>query len=391
MHTISYKRLSFLSTLCLLSFAPGAQAFEAEDVVQRFQDSLLSARYTLNYESLRQEDANIILSKTSVGSPYGFTAELGDFTLEQVTEDEHGNVRVGRIAVDNVKAEAGDLTVAISGYEERGIALPRDPNTDPFAGVWRSDALKIRRFHVALKGAEAFSFDNLDNELTISEGSLGVDRYTVERYTVNLPAALSAAQQNTIPSLPIETITGQLDLTFAMDVESGEAQSKLQLVMDGLGVIKTNETLSGYTRDYLNRIRKSAAQQPKTHEASGNYPMELLELFSELQLVESSSRFEDKGLTQLLLEYAAKSQGMSPEQMRATTKQSLALLTLDLEKKLGDANAAEAIEAFLENPRSIELRSRPKKPVPLLPQGSNYQEIARAVHAMGLTIIANQE
>jgi len=143
--------------------------------------------------------------------------------------------------------------------------LARDPDADPFGGRRRSEGSTVTHFQIAVEGIKAFSLDGMSNSTTFLDNASAEDRYTIERYSVNLPVALFAGHQKSAPSLPFDTISGSLDLCFALGLSSGGYQGTSHLVMDDLGVIKGTSNLSGITKGlfqaFQRRVRQAAGKR----------------------------------------------------------------------------------------------------------------------------------
>src|SRR5690606_39980806 len=126
-----------------------AHAVEAEDAATRLKSMLALQQVELTYSSASMDGDDVVLAGVTVKSTEDpTTVDLGDLTLENVTEEGNGDYRVERLQIDNILQQADEVTVEIDNVDIQGLILPRDVASDPFGGVTRYDSMNVRSIEV---------------------------------------------------------------------------------------------------------------------------------------------------------------------------------------------------------------------------------------------------
>src|SRR5690606_29671251 len=128
-----------------------AHAVEAEDAATRLKSMLALQQVELAYSSATMDGDDVVLADVTVKSTEDpTTIDLGDLTLEKVTEEDDGDYRVERLLIDNILQQSEEVTVEIDSFDIQGLILPRDSESDPFFGTTRYDSLNVRSIEVDL-------------------------------------------------------------------------------------------------------------------------------------------------------------------------------------------------------------------------------------------------
>jgi hypothetical protein len=132
------------------------------------------------------------------------------------------------------------------------------------------------------------------------------------------------------------------------------------------------------------------AEKPEGADSSAE-GMAMLGLLQQLTFNGASIRFDDDSLTNKVLEYVGKQQGMSAKDIANQAKAIVPFGMAQLNNPELTAQVTAAVSKFLDDPKSLEIAAEPASPVPfalLMANGmSNPLELPKT---LGLTVTANE-
>jgi hypothetical protein len=126
--------------------------------------------------------------------------------------------------------------------------------------------------------------------------------------------------------------------------------------------------------------------------------MEMLGLMQQLSFNGATIRFDDASLTGKILDYVAKQQGQKREDVVNLAKAMLPFALMQVQLPDLAAAISPAVNTYLDDPRSIEIKATPPQPVPFAMIGgaamaspNDPGATAKALWSMlGVTVTANQ-
>jgi hypothetical protein len=126
--------------------------------------------------------------------------------------------------------------------------------------------------------------------------------------------------------------------------------------------------------------------------------MEMLALAQQLSLNGATIRFDDASLTGKILDFVAMQQGQKREDVVNIAKAGLPFALMQMQLPDLATAIAPAINTFLDDPKSIEIKAAPPSPVPFTLIGgaamanpNDPGATAKAIwNMLGVTVTANQ-
>jgi len=374
-----------------------AHAVEAEDAATRLKSMLALQQVELTYSSASMDGDDVVLAGVTVKSTEDpTTVDLGDLTLENVTEEGNGDYRVERLQIDNILQQADEVTVEIDNVDIQGLILPRDVASDPFGGVTRYDSMNVRSIEVDLRDQDLLYLENFASTAALTPDGAIESNAEVKSSTLNL-FALDDEQDDdefvdTLQEIDYDELYGRLQMGGTWHPTEGRLTlSKFEVALDDVGTFNLTGDIGGYTAAFARSLAELTLQLDKPGEDPNAQGMAALGLMQQLTFHGLGIRFDDSGFTGRMLNHTADKRGVEPEQLIQQTRTTIQTqLSPFSGSSFADA-ASEAVGNFLDDPRNIEVAAKPAQPVPFFMLGAALMGAPEAlINQLGLTITANQ-
>jgi len=372
-------------------------AVEAQAVGERLKTLLANQGIDLTYQDAQIAGDDVTLTGTAIKAPEASkSVNLGDITLEDVTEEPDGTYRVGKFALDAFEHQEGDLKISMVEPTIEGLVLPQDEASDPFGGFMRYDHASIARIDVENETGPLATIENITADLEVADDNLVVDfDGTAESFSLNLHSLVkSGSSAGALEDLGYQQITGSAFMEGRWQPSDGRLTlSRYEAVIDDAGTLSLLFDLGGYTPQFIKAATEIAKQmeQNQGDQQQAAQGMAMLGLLQQLTFHGTAIRFTDDSLTGKLLDYQAEQMGSSPDALIAQVK---AMIPAQLGPYVGADTAdsiAQAVGTFLENPGNIEISARPENPVPFaMLAAAAMASPEMLVKQIGLTVKANQ-
>ncbi|MCO6050796.1 hypothetical protein NGM99_13505 [Mesorhizobium sp. RP14(2022)] len=394
----SLRLLSITTALVVLpsQFASAQDATKfGEDLKAALTKQGLSAEWT----NIEQNGSQLVLKGVSFGLPKGAAAAtsqtkpIGDVTLDGVTE-QAGGYKVEKVSFPTYSTTDQGITFDLSGVSLSGLEIPAAGETDPLKSLMLYDAADVGKVAFTSNGTEMFTLDNLNVKL--DRGTEGAFGFTgkAEKFAANLGAIPDPKTKQVVEALGYQNIDGFLEMAGSWQVGSGALKiSQYDLTVNDVGKLGFTFDIDGYTPAFIKSVQdlqQKMAAQPAGSDNSAQ-GLAMLGLMQQLKYGGMSIRFDDDSLTEKVIDYIAKQQGVQPSditnQAKAIVPFGLAQLQMpDLAKQ-----ASDAVNAYLDDPKSLEIVSRPSAPVPVAQlAGSAAGNPLDVLKQLGLSVSANQ-
>ena len=164
---------------------------------------------------------------------------------------------------------------------------------------------------------------------------------------------------------------------------------KMDFVADNAGTLGLKFDISGYTLDFIKGLQEATKNmEGKPDDAQS---MAMLGLMQQLSFTGASIRFDDASVTYKALDYVAKQQGAKRSDLIDQAKAILPMAAA----QLGNAEFAQslgaAVNAYLDNPKTIEIKAAPAKPVPFaIIAAGGMADPKSLIKTLGVTVTASQ-
>jgi len=389
------RNLVAASALSLL-MAGSAFAFEGNAVAERLKELYGAQGGQLNYQNVETSGSTVVLKGTSVRAP-GTQAqeksiELGDITLNNVSDASDGGYDIGRADVPDMTFPFEGTSIAIKGMAMENLHLAPKGSSDPLASILYYQKAEINQITVSQADNTIATLQDVVATISPFKQGSPIDyTWNVGKIAIDLSKAPPSKGKETLAALGYETINGHIDSRGSWSVPDGRFKlDQFDLVMDQGGTLGMTFDLGGYTLDFLKGLQQAQAMLADNpdSDAAG---LAMLGLMQQLTVNGASIRFDDASLTNKLLDYFANQQGSDRATLTNQVKAVLPLFAGQLRNAAFAAQVSQAVSTYLDNPKSLEIRATPPAPVPvavLMATGSSQPE--KLPDVLNVTVTANK-
>ncbi|QND52605.1 hypothetical protein HB779_12335 [Phyllobacterium sp. 628] len=383
------------TTALVVVFAGSAYAVDGNAVAARLKAVYVEQGGTLEYSNVETNGSTIILKDTkisSAGVKESFNA--GDVTLSNVSDVSGGGFKIGSLTIPDIKFSPegeADSKITVEGIELDGLTLPAEGATEPLAKMLQYEKGAVKHLTLNAKGKDVFAADNMTVTVSPLTASAPVTfTSNVESFKADLSGVEDPKTKEALKTLGYQTVSGKIDFNGSWNIPDGRLNvEKFDFIADNAGTLGLKLDISGYTLDFIKGIREAVKTgEGKPSEAQG---MAMLGLMQQLSFTGASVRFDDNSVTNKALDYAAKQQGGKRADLVGQGKMIIPMMAA----QLGNAEFAQAlstaVNAYLDNPKNIEIKAAPAKPVPFaIIAAGGMADPKSLIKTLGVTVNANQ-
>ena len=365
-HRRTFRTLA-LSTMLFASALTTANAQEAAAVAERFKALLAAQNVALSWSSISGATPSLALEGVKL-SPVGAEKpmEIGKLTFEGVAEDA-GAITVDAIKTDPYSMTEDGATIDIGALSLSGVRIPAD-GADLMGSMIFYESAELPILSVKMGDKTAFSMEGMTMEITPpADGKPMEFTGAAEKFTADLTLVSDPQSKPVIDALGYQTITGFFETSGTWNPTDGRmALSQYDISVENAGTFGMTFDLGGYTPEFiksLQEMQKQLASQPEGADNSAQ-GMAVLGLMQQLTFHSASLRWDDDSLTNKVLDYVAKQQNMKPADIKNQAKAIIPFLTAQLNNPELSSQISTAVNAFLDDPKNIEVSAEPATPVP---------------------------
>jgi hypothetical protein len=384
-----------LSTFLLAIPLDAAFAQDTTAVAARLKSLFANQGVELTWTGISGDASSMVLQGVTVKPAAEKDAlPIGDVTLAGIT-DANGGYAIESATTKAFTREQDGATVDVSPFTIHGITIPAENSTDPLASIMMYKSADLASLSVKVADKTAFSMDNLSVNVTPPAGGNALE-FTggVDKFSGDLSLVKDPKTKEVVDALGYQTITGKAAFAGSWQPSDGKMTlSKYDIAVDNAGTLGMTFDISGYTLDFVKSVQemqKKMAAKPNDADKSAE-GMAMLGLMQQLTFNGATIRFDDASLTGKVLDYIAKQQGMKPKDIANQAKAIVPFGMAQLNNPDLTSKVSNAVNAYLDNPKNIEIAAKPASPVPfaLIMAGamSNPQELTKT---LGVTVNANQ-
>ncbi|KQU75497.1 hypothetical protein ACFFTN_24440 [Aminobacter aganoensis] len=383
---------TFLFTLPLNA----ALAQDATAVAERLKAVLAGQNLALSWTSVSGDASETVLEGASIAmAGEDKPVSVGKVTLGGITE-ENGGYKIETVSTEAYSLTEGTTKVDVSPLTIGNVSLPAEGSTDPLASFLMYETANLDNVSVKIGDKQAFQMTNFQAEVTPpADGNAMEFTGSAEKFTADLSLVEDPQSKAAIDALGYQNISGDFQLEGTWQPTDGRmALSSYDITVDDAGTLGMTFDLGGYTVDFLKSVQdlqKKMADQPEGTDNSAQ-GLAMLGLMQQLTFNGATVRFDDDSVTNKVLEYVGKQQGMSAKDIANQAKAIVPFLLMELNNPELATQVTAAVTAYLDDPKSIEIAAKPASPVPfalLAASGmSNPKDLPKT---LGLTVTANQD
>lgn len=391
-----FVRTAFFAT-SLLALSLTTPTFAAVDA-QKFMDNLSAklALYGLNAkaESVEGQGEDIVVKGLKVGPASGADpVTIAELKLEGVTEKDGGYV-IAQIAAPAAQYPVPEGVWDFGGAAIKNLSIPAADSSDPAGGLILYDSVTMSpsKFSTS-EGVEFIRLGSL--EATASPYSADQPMtFSLKPFDVYINSIAAAkddeANKEVMTSLGLAEINAKIAMAGSWNPSDGKVTiSEESFDIQNAGKLNFKFDISGYTPALLKQMQDLAKQNAgKTDAANG---MMMMGLMQQLTLNSVSLRFDDASLTGKLLDLASQKMGQPKEAIINQYKGMLPVIAAQLQDPEFVTMLSNAANAYLDNPKNIEIKVAPSAPVPFAQiMATGMAQPQALIKTLGVQVIANQ-
>lgn len=400
--------LSGVATAALLG---QASALEAQAFVDRVAEVYKTVGYDFEFGPATLDGDTITVDGVTVSlmgvesEPTTFTSDT-QITFTGVVENADGSYIAESVTIPDIDTAfsdepAGHLT--LSDIRVDGFYLPAGSPVSSTGLLQLFESFSTGPLSLTRNGEEVMAIESMTSgskfnpsfgttELVDLTSTLGINGITVDLSTVGEEDPSAAA---VIEALGLTTISGDvtMDMSWAM-ADGHMVVNEFLFDFADVGALDLKFDITGMTPAVLDQIYAMQAQMAAggelTEEQAQAQMMSGMALMQGVSIVGASVRYDDASLAGKLLDFFAEQSGVDRATFVAGIKAQLpAILAGSGVPALNDI-AIPPVEAFLDDPKNLEVKVAPAQPTSLLVLMAAAANPAGLITALGLAIEANQ-
>jgi hypothetical protein len=389
--TTTIRRLA-ISGLVLAALPQAAFAQSTQEVTERIRTLLDEQGLKLSWTGVSETGGAIVLQGVS-GAVEGLdgSAPIGDITLSDIGQD--GDlITVGSVTMPGYSRTNEGVTVTIEDISISGLQLPPAGAADAMNSIMIYDSGDVGRITVSAAGREIVSIDQLHGESAQGDDGTFTFGGAVEGFSADLSLMEDPQSKAVIDALGYQTIKGYMEFSGTWNPTDGRmVLDQSDISINEAGTIGMTLDISGYTPQFMAALRdlqNKAATGGGDDAAQG---MAMLGLMQQINLHSASMRFDDDSLTDKVLAFIASQQGAQPADIKNQAKAILPFALAQLGNPELTSAISRAVNAFLDNPESLEISVEPENPVPFALVAAGAMTAPQSLpQQLGFEIAANE-
>lgn len=394
MTTFRLMKPAAISALILAVPLGAAQAYETQAVLDRLKTVMSEQGLQLEWSGFSDDGSSITLNGVEAGPP-GEALEVGTVRLDDITELGDGGYRIGTVGLPSFSETEDGATVVADGLSITGLRLPAAAGDGPYSGMLLYEAADMQSMTVALGDDQVFAMNQLHFELDVPDDASRPMSFSgaAESISADLTKVDDAEARAVLAELGYGEVAGYFEMNGSWSPSDGNLSlAQFDFAVEEVGTIGFSLDLGGYTTQFLDAVREMqknmAANQGGDNSQQG---LAMLGLMQQLSFVGASIDYADDSLTGRILEFVAKQQGTTPEQIANQAKAVVPFAMAQLNDPDLTAAVTQAVTKFLDDPQNITVTAAPAAPVPFAVIMAGAMSAPQALpKQLGVTVTANE-
>ncbi|MCO5146660.1 MAG: hypothetical protein M9895_10860 [Aquamicrobium sp.] len=391
------KHIHILAATTLLSAATfaGASAQEVEAAAERLQTYVADQGFKIEWDGidLDTDGSSGILVGVRAGNDEAMVP-VGNIRLAGVTRDDKG-YRVERITLADFSGadDEEEVRFAAEGIELGNVLLPDEDKRDNYGGFLFYETFALDRMALTIAGTDVFTMGDMHFEVTEPDGDTPMDfSGAAESFTVDLSLMEDENQLAVMEALGLKQMKGYMEVEGSWNPNDGRlAFSQYDMTVVEAGTLGFTFDLGGYTPSLiasLRELQKQMAENPDSDNSAQG--LAILGLLQQMTFHNAEISFADDTLTNKVLDFVAKNQGMRAADIANQAKAVVPFALAQLNNPELTAQASQAVSTFLDDPQSLTVSARPAQPVPFaLLMATAMTTPVELTKSLGVTVTAN--
>lgn len=391
-----FSRTVFIATSILaLSFATSAlAAVDAQKFMETFSAKLASYGMSATADSVEGQGEDIVLKGLKIGPASGADPmTVAELKLEGVTEKDGGYV-IAQIEAPAAQYPVPEGVWDFGGAAVKNLSIPAADSSDPAGGliIYESITMSPSKF-MTTAGDEIVRLGSLEaNTSPYVAGQPMI--FSLKPFDMYINAIVAAKDDAANKEIMTSLGLAEINTKIAMEGSWNPADGKLTISEESFDVQNAGKLnfkfdISGYTPALLKQMQDMAKQNAGKTDASNG--MMMMGLMQQLTLNSLSLRFDDASLTGKLLDLASKQMGQPKDVIINQYKGMLPMMAAQLQNPEFVTMLSNAANAYLDNPKNIEIKTAPPAPVPFAQiMATGMAQPQALIKTLGVQVIANQ-
>jgi hypothetical protein len=380
------------SALAVMIANPAFAEVDAKKVTDAISAQLAKQGLKVTVGSSTLDGANVIAKDISVVFVDSEPTKIEQVVLESVTEDGKGGYVIGKVGGPATTIEDKDIKFELGDSSITNYMVPAPDNPDPIASLGMYDAITVGPVKISNKGAEVFRMDGIKS--TMSKYEAGKP-FTFDASINGLWGDLTKIEdpqaQKTIGEFGYKEVTGNVTMKGSWNPTDGRMSiTEGAYDFNDIGRLNVLMDISGYTPELVKALQEMNQKMGAGGDEAAQ-GMAMLGIMQQLSFNSMSIRFDDASITGKVLDYAAKQAGQDRAAIINQTKGIIPFALAQLQDPEFAQKVTEAASAYLDNPKSLEIKAAPAAAVPfamLMATGSTAPQ--QLIKQLNVTVTANQ-
>jgi hypothetical protein len=380
------------SAFAILVANPAFAEVDAKKVTDAVSAQLAKQGLKVTVGSSTLDGANVIAKDISIVFVDSEPTKIEQVVLESVTEDGKGGYTIGTIAGPATTIEENEMKIEIGASAINNFQVPAPDNPDPIANLALYESATVGPVKISNKGAEVFRMDGIKSLMSKYEAG---KPFTFDASMDGLWGDLTKIEdpqaQQTIAEFGYKEVTGDVKMKGSWNPADGRMTiTESAYNLNDIGRLNLMMDISGYTPELVKALQEMNQKMGAGGDEAAQ-GMAMLGIMQQLSFNSMSIRFDDASITGKVLDYAAKQAGQDRAAIINQTKGIIPFGLAQLQNPEFAQKVTEAASAYLDNPKSLEVKAAPAAPVPfamLMATGSTAPQ--ELIKQLNVTVTANQ-
>ncbi|TFF25587.1 hypothetical protein E3C22_09605 [Jiella endophytica] len=362
--------VSLTTTAVALMCSTAAFAADANAFGERLKAVAASQNMMVAYDSATSEGDNVVLKGMTLAPKGEDPAKLGDITFEDVSGSTEEGWKVARVPIADIDVTEGESHTVVTGMSIEGVELlPAERSGLPAVkqlSEFYFDKAGLDKMTVEKNGAKVFDLSGVSVENTINDDDTLSSDFNFGTFNADFTKADPEAAK-TMTDLGYDTLTGSVEGSAGWDPKTGTLSlDPFDINVENAGNLSFTYEMAGYTPAFIQSMQQISKQMAENPEGNQNAGMAMMGLMSQLSLGSADITFTDDSLTGKLLDYYAKKQGQTVDQLIAQVEQMVPAMLAQLQNPDFQKQVSDAVSTFLKDPKSLSISIDPETPVPAM-------------------------
>lgn len=384
-----------LSTFLLAFPVSSAFAQDATAVAERLKAVVAKHGGELSWTGVSGDASKMVIQGAALSQAGQPTkVAIGDVTLSDITEEGRAYT-IGSATLPNYSVTQDGATFDIKGVAMTGLKLPAEDSTDPTAALLMYETADMESMSVKVGDKQAFSMDKVHFEVTPPEDGSALEfSGAAESFAADLSLVEDADSKKAIEALGLQSLNGSFELAGSWQPTEGRlALDQYDITIDKAGTLGLTFDIGGYTPDFAKSMQDMQKKMAESGGDASSQGLAMLGLLQQLTFNSTSIRFDDDSLTAKVLDYVAAQQNAKPADIANQAKALLPFMLATLNNPEFATQATQAVTAYLDGPKSLQISAEPSAPVPfaVIMAGAMSSSPQDLVKTLGISVTANED